>query len=201
MVALLLLVGCAEYAMMGSKDGMPEGASFDDTAAYDSAAPEEQLIPGYFALRAELEVDAAGALSARSLTVEVVAEDGVELMCSFSPTLSWQALTAPSGEPVYLWGRTAVASMDACATMPDWLAVGIGELGPDARARLGAVGLDQAAAALYGAYVQLPGGSVELFGYAGTSDGLVGIGEAGTTPVAGVYSLQPLYLLALPAAD
>jgi hypothetical protein len=201
MVTLLLLVGCAEYAVTGSENDLAEGTSFDDTASFDSAAPEEQLIPGYFALRAELEVNADAAISARSLTVEVVAEDGVELMCSFSPPLSWQELSAPNGEPVYLWGRTAVASMDACATMPDWLALGIGELGPDARARLGAVGLDQAAAALYGAYVQLPGGSVELFGYAGTADGLIGVGEAGTAPVAGVYSLQPLYLLALPAAD
>lgn len=200
MVPLLIMVGCAEYAMTGAKNEAG-GVGLGDTAFMDSAPPEEMLVPGYFALRAELEVDAEGVLTANSLTVEVVAEDGVELMCSFVPELSWQAQAAPATEPVYLWGRTTVDDTEACALLPDVISLGIGELGPDARARLGAVGLDQAAGALYGAYVQIPGGAVELFGYAGTTEGLSGMGEAGPTPAAGVYSLQPLYLLALPAAD
>lgn len=202
MIPLLMMVGCAEYAMTGAKNELADGASFDDTAvSTDSGSPAEQLVPAYFAIRAELEVDAEGALTANSLTIEVVAEDGVELMCSFLPELSWQVQVAPATEPVYLWGRTPVDDTDACALLPDTLYLGIGELGPDARARLGAVGLDQAASALYGAYVQIPGGAIELFGYAGTAEGLSGSGEATAPPAPGIYSLQPLYLLALPAAD
>jgi hypothetical protein len=201
MIPLLMMVGCAEYVMTGAKNELADGASFDDTAALDSAAPGEQLVPGYFAIRAELEVKEDGSLVANSLSVEVVAEDGVELMCSFAPELSWQMQVAPATEPVYLWGRSPVDDTEACALLPDMIYLGIGELGPDARARLGAVGLDQAAAALYGAYVQIPGGAIELFGYAGTADAMGGTGEATPILAPGVYSLQPLYLLALPAAD
>ncbi len=201
MLPLLMMVGCAEYAVTGGKNETAGGVGLGDTAFMDSAPPEETLVPGYFAIRAELAVDVEGALTANSLTVEVVAEDGVELMCSFVPELSWQAQTAPASEPVYLWGRTSVDDTEACALLPDVIYLGIGELGPDARARLGAVGLDQAGGALYGAYVQIPGGAIELFGYAGTADGLSGMGESGPTPAPGIYSLRPLYLLALPAAD
>lgn len=201
MIVLLLgLTGCAEYAL-DAENAMEAGTTYDDTANFDSGMQEDNLLPGYFAVRAELVVDELGETSVQSLRAEVVAEDGLELMCSFNLPVSWQNLSPPDGEPIFLWGRTDVDDSQACAELPSWLALGIGELGPDVRARLGAVGLDASAGALYGAYVQLPGGEVEIFGYAGTTDGIAGVGEAVEPPGPGLYSLQPLYLLPLPATD
>lgn len=199
LAAVLSLSGCAEYKFAadeakasGFTDSSATGGS-DDTGAVDDLAT-----PGWFAISAQLAVQDGLALSGSgSVHVEIVAEDGAEVLCEASLLGDWSG--AGGDEDVALWWSFATQDAVLCAELPQ-IHLGIGPLLPDIRARLGAAGMDGVSASLYGAYVSTASGAPsapDTFGYAARPEDLDGSGT-GALPLAdGTYTLTPLYLIAL----
>jgi hypothetical protein len=201
---LPLLAACAGYDLSGKGDleSADTGADEerDDTGPPpdDTSAPLE---PAWYSVRASLEI-LGGAASGQgaAVSIEVVDADLVRIDCVVTLTADSVRSDTPDTETGTLWWSMPVVPSDetpACAPLPSTLRLGVGPLHADARARLGAVSLDDVADSLYGAWIDT-GPEPAAFGYAGTSLDLAGDGPADLPPPDGRYTLAPLYLLALP---
>lgn len=191
--ALFWLAGCEEYSVKGN---LADEALFLDSGGAtepDTATTDGAPVPGWFALSASLPVEggAAGA-GVGTVRVEVVDTAGEEVLCGADLQAGWEGTTG--AEEVPLWWGLTVEVGDLCAALPP-IRLGIGALLPDARARLGAVGL-ATDAPVYGAYVAA-GAGAEIYGYAARPEDLEGSGEAVLPLPDGVYALAPLYLIPL----
>lgn len=176
------------------------GGYTDGDSALDSADTGETLLPVWYTVSARLTVAGGAAVAdAAEVTVIVVAEDAVTTVCEVP--LDTQALAvaaSPVDEVSWWWELPVTPLASACAELPATLGLGIGELGADALARLGTVGLDDVASSLFGAYLREGEGDVYIYGWAGTEGDLMGDTTAKLPPPDGEYTLSPLYLLALP---
>lgn len=190
----LALVGC-------SSDGSLVDYAMEGGSATTSAPPEDEDVseafPAWYAIEAVLVV-AEGAPSAAgsSVTVEVVDDTRSEVLCSAEVAAT--SIIASSDGPLGVWWELDLADLDLCASPPPLEGVGIGELVPDVRARLGAVGLDEVADSVFGAWLQEEGGPPLSFGYAATDTDLTGDDVAELPPPDGSYSVRTLLLSALP---
>lgn len=181
--------GFADDSDEGDSGG---GGEIDDTA--DSLPPE------WITFTARLTVAKGAAVpDGAEVGLVAVAADRASVVCEVPLTPTAVEVPAPDESTVALWWAFSVEAPDtACVPVPTNLAFGVGELGPDARAQLGAVGMDAVADSLYGAYVQVDGSDVYLYGWAGTESDAAGDDPASFPAPDGVYLLSPLFLLALP---
>ncbi len=199
---LLLLAACGggENALKASDSaGDVEDTAGPDTGETDA---DEEMVATWFTVRAEAEV-AAGVPVLTDLTFIVVDQDAFTVVCEIAgdPTMA-VAVTSP--DPAVAWWISVPVLVNEadCAMLPPSLGLGIGELPIEVRAQLGPAGLSSVAASLFGAFGRAPddsGSSVAAFGYAGTSLDLAGDDVATLPPPDGLYVLNPLFLLPLPA--
>lgn len=196
------LAGCADDALRAdtteSSDSGDVG-SFDDTAVQDgdTGPPSD---PSWYVVRADLTIaGGVGTAEAADVDLEVVDADLVRTNCEVALDTSGLAGTSVDGaEPGSVWWELPVVPTSAsCATLPGMLSLGVGSLHPDVRARLGAVGHDDIADSLFGAWLVVDG-ELTAYGYAGTATDLVGDDDAALPPPDGLYRLAPLYLVPLP---
>lgn len=205
LLLLLPLVACSADSAL-TKEGDTSGGAADtggfdgDDSAGDTADTAAELVPAWYTIAARLTVS-GGAASTKGaeVTAVVVADDEVTPVCEVP--LDVTELTvgkSPVPEVAYWWELAITPAKEACATLPPSIELGLGEMGPDVLARLGAEGLDGVAGSLYGAYLREPAGDVYIYGWAGTEADLAGDSEALSPPPDGVYTFAPLYLLRLP---
>ena len=191
-IAVAALAGCEEYSV--NNKALEASADFDsgDESA-DTASTDSAPVPGWFAISATLSVElgAAGA-GVGTVRVDVVDTSGSAVLCGADLSAGWEGVEGEAAAA--LWWTLTVDGADLCAALPE-LRLGIGALLPDARARLGAVGVPTGAA-VYGAYVDV-GVGADIFGYAARPEDLAGEGEAVLPPPDGQYALEPLYLIPL----
>ncbi len=198
-----VLSGCSEdYGLEMSKGSAdtgglpPDDTSDEDTE--DSGVPEE---PAWYVVRADLAVvggvaSAVGAV----VSIEIIDEDFDRIDCVVDLAADRVAPGTPDAEAGLVWWDVTVqASPEPCAPLPAVLSLGVGELHPDARARLGTVEHDDIADSLYGAWLRAGAGEPTVYGYAGTAADLTGDDPAVLPPPDGTYRLAPLYVVALPA--
>lgn len=200
--ALVALSGCAADNSLAK--GAPDsftGTDYTDTGGSvgDSAdAPQ----PAWFAPRAVVEV-AGGVPALTQLSLAIVDADLQTVICTIVvPADAGVAGTSPDPAASLWLDVTVPASATDCTPPPATLGLGIGELPGDVRAQLGPSGLGGAEGSLYGAYARaLDDDTVEVsaFGYAGTPEDLAGQGTGALPPPDGTYTLNPLFLLRLPA--
>lgn len=209
---LLLLLsvasGCAAYDAAKAEDGSFDSASGATTDADSSGSPTDTttsdtalpLSPAWYAVDATLTVLGGfpvGSPGAVSLTV--VDADLARVACTVPLDTSALGAGPPGTSTVWLWWTLPVTPVEeSCASLPETISLGLGELVPDVRAELGAVGLDQASDALYGAYLLADGASNVTFGVGATEAGFDGEGAAGQPVPDGTYTLQTLFLVPLP---
>lgn len=210
---LLLLLGfggCASFENINA-DGAPESSGAADTATAtaptdttennDTTDTDRDPEPAWFALRAVVSVLGGVPVATPAEAELTVVDADLETVICTVPLDVGGLVGGPASvtEGVHLWWTLPVTPKDTgCAPLPATVRVGVGELVPDLRAQLGAVGLDDASAALYGAFAEVDAGGVSAFGVAGTAGGFDGEGAA-TVPVPdGAYTVQPLFLLPLP---
>jgi hypothetical protein len=199
MMPLLLLVACADYSLSKGDAAAYETA---DTAAADTAVDEgdtaEVVVPDHWTPRGRLSiVDGAAVPDGAELFVDTVRVSDGAVVCAAPYDTGLLIAATPPDPSLYQWWSGAVAAPDGCEGAPGTLSVGIGPLLPDLRARLGALGLEAAADALYGAYVSTGGTTVWAFGAAGTEAAYAGEGVADSPPDDGAYVMVPLYAVAL----
>ncbi len=196
-MTLFLLLGCADYALSSGARGEADtgGDAAYDTApeSADSDAPAE---PDHWVLDGLLTL-AEGVPGAGELRVRTVRAADDAAVCDAAYASDALVVATAPDPSVYAWWEGATATAPGCAGAPDTLDLGVGVLLPDLRARLGAVGLDAAGDAIYGAYVRDVDGVVRAFGAAGTEAALRGEGVATAPPPDGAYQLVPLYALAI----
>ncbi len=204
MRTLFLLVplgACADDNPPAERGG-PEPTA-PDSGASDAVLEDtgEPLQPAWWVVRAQLAVvDGAGSLQDAAVEVDIVDADLERIACSFALDTSTLTVGVPDDADVAVWWELGVVlPADACATLPGSLGLGIGTLLPDVRARLGSVGYAEVADSLYGAFVRAGDTPLAVYGYAGTTEDRAGAGEAEWPLPDGRYTLDPLYLLALPA--
>lgn len=199
MLVLALLSGCASYEL-SKEGGMPDGVSVSQTTTDDTAGDAAEPRPAWFAVWAQVEVDENGPKSGvGAVELEIVADDAATSLYTVSLDVSGLEAARDASGDVSDWWTLPVQPEDVPeAILPESIGLGIGILGPDVIARLGAAGLADATEHLYGAYVQVDGGEVATFGYGASEANLDGSLNADIPPPAGVYELSPLYLLALP---
>lgn len=203
LLSLVVLGGCsADYGLDHAKEGADDTGRWvpDDTAEIDSdtGAPTD---PAWYVVRADLSV-VAGVASAEGavVSVEIVDADLQRIDCVVDLPADLVTAGAPDAETgVVWWNVTVRPTKPACAPLPATLALGVGALHPDVRARLGTVGHDDIADSLYGALLRADADAPAVYGYAGTAGDLLGDDPATLPPPDGLYRLAPLYLLALPA--
>lgn len=204
---LLLLPLAACYADSAlTKEGDTSGASSDtggndgEDSALDTGDTGEVLVPAWYTVSARLTVvGGVASTKAAEVTAVIVAEDQVTAACEVP--LDVAGLTvgkSPIPEVAYWWELEITPAKAPCATLPASIEFGLGEMGADVLARLGAEGLDDVAGSLYGAYLREPESEVYIYGWAGTDSDLAGDTAATFPPPDGVYTLAPLYLLRLP---
>jgi hypothetical protein len=199
-----LLAACAEGTNV--KGGGDDSGAAGDTGLGDTAEDGgdddsgESLPPEWFTLEARLQVLGGEAVAdGAEVTFLAVAKDRQTVACEVPLVVSGVTIEAPDSAEVALWWAfTVEAADDACAPLPTTIGLGVGELGADARAQLGAVGMDTVAESLFGAYLQVDGAGPSLYGWAGTESDAAGDDPATLPPPDGVYGLHPLYLVALP---
>lgn len=198
-----LLAACADYALeAGKRENAADDGGGDDDNDSGSAdtAEDDTPPPDGWAPLATLAI-VGGLPSADGAVVDVEFVSAEEDATSCTVTLDVAALTpdvAADATEVWAWWEFDVVTADvACALLPATLGLGVGELLPDVRARLGADGYDDVADSLFGAYVRVDGGEVWTYGYAGTEADLAGDDLAAAPPPDGTYTLAPLYLLPL----
>jgi hypothetical protein len=198
---LLLLVACADYALStgergdmdtGSDAALDSGAADADTE--EAIVADHWVLDGSVTLAEGLPAPELGALRVRTVRVS----DGAPVCESAYDLDALVAADAPD-DAVYAWWDGAAAIAPGCAGAPDALAIGLGALLPDLRARLGTVGHEGAADALFGAYLRHEDGAVVAFGVAGTESALRGEGVATAPPPDGAYQILPLYALPVEA--
>lgn len=198
------LAGCADYAL---EKGAPqdaeadEGGDADDSdhadTGSDEAAPNGWYPDATFGL-----VSGGPVADGASITVVYGDSASGDVTCVASLDPSPLVAGDPPDETIWAWWEGPVTTLDtACDGQPDTLGLGIGELHPDVRARLGAAGLDDVADSLFGAFVRVNGEDLWAFGYAGTDADLGGDDAAANPPPDGTYTLSALYLLPLLDAE
>lgn len=205
LVALGGLAGCSAY-------DLSDQAPNDDTGAYgapggdtaDTATDDldtgggDERPPDGWVVHARLSV-VGGVAVADGADVRVVFVRGEgDVVCNvpLDPT-GVVPEASPEDTVAAWWTVDVVPTVDPCAELPGTLGLGVGDLHASARARLGAVGLDEVADSLFGAYAQADGGPVYVLGYAGTEGDLAGDDAAVAPPPDGTYTLAPLYVLPL----
>ncbi len=208
LLLLSLVAGCSNAASpenSGAADSASgvtttTGTDDSDTAtSSDTAAPAE---PAWYAVDAEMSVVGGFAVpTPASVSLTVVDADLERVLCEVPLDVAGMSAGAAPVSGVWLWWSLPVEPVESsCATLPATLALGIGELVPDVRAQLGAVGLDGAGGSIYGAFVAADDLPTVSFGVAGTDEGYAGEGSA-TEPVAdGTYTMRTLFLVPLPLA-
>lgn len=199
---LLLSFGaCEDYALDAGNPGAEMRAMDSGTPEADATDTGEVLLPAWWAVHAQLTVfQGVASIQDAAVEVEIVDADLERIACSFALDTTTLAVGTPDDADVAVWWDLGVAApADACATLPASLGLGIGRLLPDARARLGSVGNAAVADSLYGAFVRAGDSPLAVYGYAGTAANRAGAGQAEWPLPDGLYTLEPLYLLALPA--
>jgi hypothetical protein len=201
-----LLVGCSEEIFLGV--GAEEDAGADtvretDTdgsevdTADDSAGP-----PVWYSFAAELRVEAGAASTDGAEGHVVLATAELERVdCESLPNDAVSVGTLPAVDvELYTWWEFDLAELGDCEVsgLPARLGVGIGDLHPEIRARLGTVDREADAEFLYGAWLSADDGdTVFPFGFADA-----GLDTAAdVAPTDGDFDLEPLLLLALPPAE
>ncbi len=199
-----LLLACADASKFATGatppadtgDQAADAATDTGGATADSGLPLDPrhwLVEGTLVVGADelLDVDAS------ALALALVDADAGAIACAAPLDLAGALprAEAPDTESTWLGWSGLVPGELACGEAPvPSLALGLGPLPVEVQARLGDVGLDAAADALYGAWVQVPGGIATTFGVAGTEAAYTGTGQV-TTPVPpGTYTVRALYL-------
>jgi len=200
----LLLAGCSSAYDMAKGDE----ASFEDTAVgggTDSDTGDLDSVPviepAWYVVRASLSVlDGVASAVDSAVTLEVIDADLARIDCTVALGTDGLLAGEVDGELGVVWWYVPVEPVEPpCAPLPAALSLGVGTLHPDARARLGAVGYDGVADSLYGAWIREEDGGPSVYGYAGTAADLTGDDAAVFPPPDGLYSLAPLYVIALPS--
>ncbi|MDP2312468.1 MAG: hypothetical protein Q8P41_06145 [Pseudomonadota bacterium] len=201
LLALAVFGGCsADYDLSGKTDG-----AASDTAgeADDTGLPEDTGLPtdpAYYVVRADLAVvDNVASAQDAVVSIEVIDADLRRVDCVADVAAEFVTPGVADTDANLVWWEVSVrVSAAPCATLPSTLSLGVGELHPDARARLGTVNHDDIADSLYGAWLRADGGDPSVYGYAGTDDDLAGDDEALLPAPDGLYRLAPLYVVPLP---
>jgi hypothetical protein len=199
---LLCLGACSDNSIKGSFEPGADTAAGTDPADTDTGADTEDtgapIDPVWYTVRADLAViDGVASGEGAVLAIDVVDADLERTDCVVTLDTSGVVAGEATDDGVAAWWATPVTPVATpCARLPSTLVLGVGPLLPDIRARLGAVGQDDIADSLYGAYVQNGAGET-TFGYAATDLDLTGDDLAAIPLPDGLYHLAPLYLLAL----
>lgn len=200
-LALLVgLAGCADYKV-GAMEDNASAPIDDDTGDSSDADTAPEPVPTWYVVRAELTILGGLAVAdGAAVQIDVVDADLERIDCTFAlPVTDLRVPAAPPAEAGVWWELPVEAPEDACARLPGTLTLGVSELHPDVRARLGTVNLDDVADSLYGAWILVEGATEpSVYGYAGTAVDLAGDDVAALPPPDGTYTLAPLYLLELP---
>lgn len=209
LLPLLGLGACADYALEATKADDRDAAGNDDDedveiqdtgGAADTGTDGDEPVPDGWIVQAVLGL--AGGVpvaDGASVRLDFVEAGDQAVACAVGLDPTGVAGAASPDPAIWAWWEVDVVPEDpACSALPDTLGLGVGELHPDARARLGAAGRDDVAASLYGAYVQVNDGPLWVYGYAGTDADLAGDDAAADPPPDGLYALLPLYVLPLP---
>lgn len=192
--------GCADNALVKAPTATAAGGDSGGTST--SQTDTAVSAPAWYALRGTLVV--AGGLpvaEGSALEVEIVDADLTTVSCSAQVEAAAIVPVADNSGPLAAWWVADLSALELCAAVPTSIGVGIGELVPDVRARLGSVGLDDVADALFGAWSAEGGGAPLSFGYAATEADLTGDDVAALPAPDGVYGVESLYLSALPEED
>lgn len=201
MLPMLLMLGCAESYALAGKASDSGGVSLRDTSSSDSAITIPDIAPAWFVPRLSLQVENGVAVATgATLSLEIIGEDLSTVLCTVDlANADLGADESPETDAPLWWTVSVVPENRACAILPERLGLGIGAMVPDIQARLGSVGLSDAAVSLFGAYIQVDTEPVYVYGYAGTAADIAGETVAALPPPDGQYTLAPLYVLALPA--
>lgn len=207
-IPLLALGACADYALESKVSGdnaAPEDGTDDadvqDTGTIeDTGGGADTPVPDGWVVEAQLAL-AGGVPVADGATIRVdfveAGDDAVACTVEIDPT-GVAGAASPDASIWAWWEVVVVPEGSTCSALPETIGLGVGELHPDARARLGAAGRDDVADSLFGAYVRVNDGPLWVYGYAGTEGDLAGDDVAADPPPDGVYALLPLYVLPLP---
>ncbi len=202
----LVLLACADASSLATGDIPPadtgerstDAATDTGGGAADSGIPldpQHWLVQGTLVVGTDESLDVA----ASALELALVDASAGAIACATPLDLAGALprVDAPDTDATWLGWTGLVPGTPTCGESPvASLALGLGPLPVEVRARLGDVGLDAAADALYGAWVQVPGGLPATYGVAGTDTAYGGAGLA-TTPVpTGAYAVQAVYLFA-----
>ncbi|MFZ5482066.1 MAG: hypothetical protein ACOZNI_35220 [Myxococcota bacterium] len=203
LLPFLLCAACADYALESSKDAGGDTASgAPDSDVDDTGTYTDPFEPDGWILRADLAVvGGVPAVEGATAAIDVVDTVAGGVACTIELDTTGLAAGEPPDEVVWAWWTLAVvpATDEPCVEpLPATLGLGVGALDGDVRAGLGAVGHDDVADSLYGAYLTVDDGTLWVFGYAGTDAGLAGETPASNPPGDGTYHLAPLYVLGLP---
>ncbi|MES2642052.1 MAG: hypothetical protein V4850_21390 [Myxococcota bacterium] len=203
-LSFFLLFGCAEYDLgVNAEAGDDTGRyATPDTALEDTSDSALPADPAWYVVRADLSVvGGVASPEAATVAIDVIDADLERVNCvvdlAADLVTGATAETEPDSDAVW-WDVPVRSDAAPCAILPDTLQLGVGALHPDVRARLGAVGHDDIADSLYGAWLRADGGAVTVYGYAGTATDLFGDDVAVLPPPDGLYRLAPLYVVALP---
>lgn len=203
-LCLLFLTACSENGLFA--DGAESGDDANTTEVADSGSDSSDtsdLGPAvWYTFAATLPL-VEGAASLDGATGRLVLAGG-ELDRRDCAPLASTAITVgtvPSvEETLFAWWQFELGDLGECATdgLPARLGVGIGELDPEVRARLGTIDREDDADRLYGAWLSNDdGASVFPFGFADA-----GSADAATAPPPdGTYELTPLLLVAVPSGE
>lgn len=197
---LLTAFACADYAVTDKNNGAYDTAQAGtDSGGGDTEGDTgvAEPVPAWWSLAATVTV-AGGSPDATTavVTLPVVDVDGETVDCT--PVLDATGLVEAASPDLAIaewWTMPVVVAGESCATLPTELAFGIGQLDAEVRARLGQVGLDDSADALYGTYLQADGGTVYTVGYATAASSS---GVAVEPPPDDTYTLVSLFLMPLP---
>lgn len=203
-LSLMLLGACSnDGSLFGPTSDASDsaGAEAQDTGS-DSTDTADAGPPAWFTFAGRLPM-VSGAAEVEGAEGRLVLA-GSELDRRDCAPILASAITTDVNPAVeaslYAWWQFDLSDLGDCAAegLPARLGVGIGELHPEVRARLGTVDREDDADALYGAWLSDDEGStVFAFGYAdaGSEE------EASAPPPDGLYELVPLLLLPLPPQD
>ncbi len=201
LVLLLAVAACAEFDVASTKDG--SGSS--DTASSDGGDADadadaddtnEAFEAAAFSVAATLPVRGGEAVADGGSVWFVLASSSTErLDCAALDATSLAAAEPPTSSIYAYWTLTVPADTgcEGDPVLPATLGLGIGELDPEVRARLGTVDRDGEADMLWGAWVVADGGAPFGFGYAEAGGGVL----AGDPPPDGDYALEPLLIMRL----
>jgi len=202
LIPFLLALACSDSRIGKGTADMDEDNADDTGSDPTDTGDDGGVVPTWWTLSARVEVrDAAPALDGVEVRLQVLDGNSTDTLCETTLDTTEVLAGVPPDDTIGWWWELDVQPDDGCddvaAALPTHLGVGIGELVPDVRARLGSVALDPVADSLYGAYVQADADTVYTFGWAGTDADIAGDDIAQQPPPDGQYRVEPLFLLAL----